>query len=322
MNIDLGIFQSFLQPLGIASPGIQLALDILTVILPLTALSALAGLPFISLTAEVLGQLRQRAFYDKGARQLAALAALLGWLFTLGGGLLVWSRLDTAARYPAVVQGYVVWYACIITATLCLSLHYTLWKTLRNWRLCHQNLAFVGGCCGAIALYAGLSLLDNECRIDQGLPAAPDMWALFVPHYPSPLWNILYYLPSLAVGLGAGLGTLWLLLRRKRDDYGRDYYNTILPWCATWARNAWVLLWLILLSFSLMDIFLTWQEGESPFLLDAAIFQALHILLWALPALLWTMAARSKTPLRHKLTLIFAQSIAMAFTVPLCLSLI
>lgn len=321
MNIDSGIFQTFLQNLGLEGHGVQFFVDILTIVFPMTSLCALAGLPFMALAAQVLGQMRQRSCYDKGARQLAGLAFGLGWLCTLPGAWLAWTRLENAAQYPAIVQGYMVWLLLLATATLCVSLHFALWKSLRNWRLCHQCLALLGGSFAGTALYAGLCLLDTECRIDQGLPPVVHMWQVFVPQDQSALWNVLYYLPGLAVGLAAGLGALWLLLRRKRDDYGRDHYNVMLPWCATWARNAWGLLWLVLLTFSLMDMLYGWED-TAVHTLQPYIFQALHVLLWSVPALLWAITARSKVPLRHKLTLLLAQLIAMAFTVPLCITLL
>lgn len=321
MNIDFATITTFLQNIGLESPLFRATLDILIIAVPVIASCALAGLPFMALTAEVLGHTRQRSCYDKGARQLAGLACILAWLCTLGTGLLGWTRLESAAQYPAIVQGYMVWLLFLATASLCVSLYFSLWKSLRQWPMLHQCLALLAGCLATVSLYAGLSLLDAESRIDQGLPPLKDVWALFVPQEHSALWNILYYLPPLAVGLAAGMGAVWLLLRRKRDDYGRDHYNVLLPWCATWARNAWAALWLVLVVFSMMDMIITLQETEGQSV-QASIFQALHVLLWSVPALLWTIAARSAMPLRHKFTLVLALLIAMAFTVPLCLALI
>lgn len=321
MDIEPGVFQNFLQSLGIESHSIQFAADMFTIVFSMTGLCALAGLPFMALAAQMLGQMRQRSCYDKGARQLAGLAFGLGWLCTLAGAWLGWTRLESAAQYPTIIQGYMAWLLLLSMAALCISLYFALWKSLRHWPLCHQCLALLGGSFAAMALYAGLCLLDAECHIDQGLPPALHMWQIFVPQDQSALWNIWYYLPALAMSLAAGLGAVWLMARRKRDDYGRDHYNVMLPWCATWARNAWALLWLVLLTFSLMDMLYSWEE-TAPNTVQASIFQALHVLLWSVPALLWTIAARSKTPLRHKLTLLLAQLIAMAFTVPLCVTLL
>lgn len=321
MNIDFTTITTFVHNFGLENPLFQMTLDILTIVVPVTALCALAGLPFMALTAEVLGHMRQRSCYNKGARQLAGLACILAWLCTLCAGLLGWTRLESAAQYPAIVQGYMVWLLFLATASLCVSLYFALWKSLRQWPIFHQCLALLAGCLASISLYAGLSLLDVECRIDQGLPPLTEVWALFVPQNNSALWNVLYYLPPLALGLAAGMGAVWLLLRRKRDDYGRDHYTVMLTWCATWARNAWAALWFVLLAFSLTDILITWQETEGQSL-QAAIFQALHVLLWSVPALLWAIAARSPMPLRHKFTLVLALLIAMAFTVPLCFALI
>lgn len=322
MNIDISLLQPFLQNIGIQSNTLQTIIDLLAFMLPLTALCALAALPFIAVVAQVQAQARQRSFYDKCARQLAALACIMGWLCTLGGAWLAWTRLESAAHYPVIIQGHMLWWLCLTLASLLVSLYFILWKTLRNFPLLHQCIALLGGCLGSIALYATLALMDMEALVDQGLPAPLIAWNIFVPQEQSPLWNIVFFLPALAVGLGAGMGTLWLLLRRHRDDYGRDHYNTMVPWCARWARNAWALLWVILLVFTLLDSYATWLDAGTAFNPQLYIIEALHVLLWCVPFLLWTIVVRSANPLRHKLTLLLAQLIAMGFTVPLGLSLV
>lgn len=321
MNQDYGPLLALLQNAAFLPSALQTPFFILCTVLPMTTLCALAGLPFMAVAAQAVGQVRQRSFYTKAARQLAALALVQGWVCTFAGALVLWQQLAYAEQYPVLMQGYMVWWGLVAVCTLCISLYVVLWKSLRDWQLFHQCLGLVGGCLGAIVLYAGLNLVGTEQQIALGLSIGTNMWELFVPQEESPLWAILYFLPPLALSLSAGLGALWLLARRKREDYGRDHYNTMLPWCAVWARNAWGVVWLVLLAMSIMDFIQVWNIAPESAMPQELALQALYQLMWAAPALLWFVVARSKMPLRHTLTLVLAQVIAMGFTLPLAATL-
>ena len=72
--------------------------------------------------------------------------------------------------------------------------------------------------------------------------------------------------PFLLLAMPAAFGCVWLLLRRSKDDYGRDHYNTVVPWCAAWARNAWGAVWLLLAVASGLEI--SRLLGEKDFTAD------------------------------------------------------
>lgn len=321
MNQDYGPLLAFMQSAGTFPNALQTLFFIVCTVLPMTALCALAGLPFMAVAAQALGQIRQRSFYTKAARQLAALALVQGWVCTLAGGVLLWVQLPYAEQYPVLMQGYMVCWGLLATCTLCVSLYVVLWKSLRDWQLFHQCLGILGGSLGAIVMYAGLHLVDTEHRLVQGLSVGATMWDIFTPQPESPLGDMLYFMPLLVISLSAGLGALWILARRKNEDYGRDHYNMMLPWCALWARNAWAMLWLVLLTFSLMNIMRVMEVSPEHITSQEIVFQTIYQVLWVAPALLWMIVARTKLPLRHTLTLLLAQLIAMAFIVPLCATL-
>ena len=69
----------------------------------------------------------------------------------------------------------------------------------------------------------------------------------------------------------------------------------MLPWCATWARNAWAVFWVILLASSVFDVQREWQNDT--FTVMDALIESAELLLWLAPALLWTLVARSATPM-------------------------
>jgi hypothetical protein len=114
-------------------------------------------------------------------------------------------------------------------------------------------------------------------------------------------WVAVSYAPFAALALAGGYGALWLLLRRVADNYGRDHYNLVIPWCALWARNGWLLLWL----------FVTGRMGWRVFQLHEAaggrldwiqfVPNAVGLAAFLLPGLWWLGLSRSATPLRAKI---------------------
>ena len=52
-----------------------------------------------------------------------------------------------------------------------------------------------------------------------------------------------------------------------------------------------------------------------------AVLESAELLLWLVPALLWTWVARSATPMRHKLTLLTAVVLAVAVMLPFYLNM-
>jgi hypothetical protein len=129
-----------------------------------------------------------------------------------------------------------------------------------------------------------------------------------------PFWNALWYTPALIVAFAAGTGSLWLLACRRRDDFGRDHYNMMIAWCARLSRNAWSLLWALLLVFSIFQLRLS--SGIPDDIWPGIVTEAVYLLYWAIPALLWAFVGRNAVPLRHGMTLLAALCLAGTFLVP------
>ena len=142
---------------------------------------------------------------------------------------------------------------------------------------------------------------------------------IYVPGFGTPFWCALFWSLPLMLAIAGGMGAFWLVLRRNYDDFGRDHYNTMLPWCATWARNAWAVFWVVLLASSVFDVQNAWQNDT--FTVTDAIMESAELLLWLVPALLWTFVARSATPMRHKITLLAALVLAIAIMLPYYLNM-
>ncbi|MDR2820150.1 MAG: hypothetical protein LBB60_06450 [Desulfovibrio sp.] len=293
-----------------ATPWLRFAVDIASVVIPLSALLALAGTGLLSATAKILFIRRKRAAFDKCARQLATLGLALGWLLLIGGR--VW--LSLAGQPENSLQTFVteICWILLCAGVLLISLYYALWKHLSGFPVVHAAIGILSGLQGCAALVAALAAaryLAALAEPDAGIPVPQN---LFLPDWSAPFWNALCYTPLLVLAMPGAFGALWLAFRRKYEDFGRDYYNTMIPWCAAWARNAWGLLWLMLLVSSAAQIY----RQPGGFNAQDAVFQTTQLLLWLLPALIWTIVCRSATALRHKFALFAALFVAMAFMLP------
>ncbi len=302
-----------------AYPGLRTALDSLSVIIPLSTLLAFSGLGFLSSVARTLGIVRQRNAYEKCSRQLALLWMALGWILIIGGR--IWLYYSQGLHKPGTLPSFILELSWLLLslAVLLASVYYTLWRILKNMPILHITLGFISSIQCLVALAAILASIRLLAAFAHPNSASLDLTNIFPTNLESPLWSAIAYTVPLLFALPGAFGASWLTMRRKRDDFGRDHYNAMLPWCCAWARNAWILLWLILLVASGLELF---SQGESDGLSSGnALTASLRILFWLIPALLWTLIIRSKTPLRHKILLFFALSIAVCFTLPYWLDL-
>lgn len=206
----------------------------------LSLLASATGLPFMALAGQALATARRRIFYDKCARQLAMLAAILA-PFTLFMTTL------TVVRAMQMEQDLLVGpyrmpilalLALMAGTSLCAVAYLVTWKRLAGVPLLHRLLGLAAGVGGVKTLFIALGLLRALFVPGHPLPASgtaiETMRALLLPDASSLLWASLA-LALCAAATGAGtLGMQWLVLRRQRDDFGRDHYNFSLPWCAGW----------------------------------------------------------------------------------------
>ena len=301
-----------------ANPFLRASWDILCVTLPLAMLLAFAGTSCMTVAAQCLAARRRRASYARGARQLSLLGLILGWLLLTGSR--VWLFLDETdyALLPSILPGFSllepVWFL-LGGAVLAISVCHALWKTLSPMPALHISLGLL--CCLLACLALAAALVAARClAMCPQAGEAASLKSLFMPGIEQPYWSALCMTLPLSLALAAGCGASWLPLLRRRDDFGRDHYNTMVAWCATWARNAWILLWLLLFFSSAQQIWLHWPSGGfSP---TAALHESLQLLLWLLPAPLWAWAAHSALPLRHRLSMFLALLIGIIFVYPYC----
>jgi len=279
----------------------------------LALLLCLAGLPLLAVAGQSLAYSRGRGAYDKCARQLGRLGSWLGVVAVIWGGIALgmqYQSLPTldlknlAARENALPLLMAGGWLCVVLFTLLNCLYTCLWQRLRTASRLHQLLGFLAVLAATAAVYA--ALLHLHARTAAFAVSAPaDLRSLLMPDV-EPFWTMVSYAPFAAVALAGGYGALWLLLRRVADDYGRDHYNLVIPWCAGWARNGWLFLWLFVACRTGWRVFLLYEAtgGKLDWVQFAPDVFGLLVLLP--PGLWWLGVSHSATPLRAKIALFLA----------------
>ncbi len=301
---------------------------------------AVTMLPIMSISGQTLSLTRQRTAYAKCAKQLTLLALFLGWILTLASFWPLWLVLSphllplipvdgqpfdyTLLLAPILenvyLQAHISVVGLLFGATLCLTLYFSLWKHWKNYRVLIQCFALVAASWYALSLFGTLSIICADNAFALGIPYAQTLPLFFTPSLESTFWNGAPYVLPLAFAMAGGLGSIWLILRRQRDDFGRDYYAQMLPWCTSWARNGWLVYWLILVVTTALQ-WMTLMQQENYLSNPEFIHSSLFLLLWIIPGVLWTIAIRSEHPLRHKATLVLAFIFGMMAIMPIYQSL-
>lgn len=303
-----------LNQLFAAYPILKTICDALCVIVPLSALTAFAGLDFMSAVSKILSIVRNRSTFDKCARQLAFLCVVLGWILLVGSR--VWLYLDHPAKDPNTVEYYIIEISWILLSigVLLASVYFTLWKVLKNLPVLHTTIGMTSAVqctISTVAILAAIRVINAIHASNSPNLSIPD---IFPATWNSPVWSACAYTIPLFFAIPAAWAAVWLPTRRKKDDFGRDYYNTMVAWCARWARNAWLLLWLLLLISCALQLWIDYEYNA--FNEQNAIVEGLRILLWLIPLLLWTIVAKSALALRHKGGLWLALALASCFMLP------
>jgi hypothetical protein len=226
--------------LGLLKPEAW-ALGLGLLLLALPGLIA-AGAKGMSFFVALSGWASGKVFAGKLSKQLAEFGILvLGlWLLLVSARFGLWA----AAWWPAgeVAQGFYALFfdipgPLVLLSTLVSIALVWLWQRSKQMTRVHLALGavcvFVWSATLAAFVAGALHRLDNltvETRLSLDKFAAamttPLAWLA---------WGQLF---SLALAAGAGFGLLYLLARRNKEDYGRDYYCWSVKHCAWWALLA------------------------------------------------------------------------------------
>ena len=283
-------------------------LPLLDTLLILPLLLCLAGLPLLAVAGQSLAYSRGRSAYDKCARQLGHLGVWLGIIAGVAGGVALAMRYRSLLALDmqsfATGENFLLLlmaggWLCVMIFILLNCLYMGLWQRLRTAPRLHQLLGFLAALAAAAAVYAALLYL--HARAAAPVSSAPvDPRVLLMPGTER-FWALASYAPCAALALAGGYGALWLLLRRVADDYGRDHYNLVIPWCAGWARNGWLLLWLLVACRVGWRIFQVHEATDGKLDWFQFVPDAVGLVVFLLPGLWWLGVSHSATPLRAKI---------------------
>ncbi|THB62990.1 MAG: hypothetical protein D6E12_17905 [Desulfovibrio sp.] len=190
---------------------------------------------------------------------------------------------------------------------MCLSLVLMLayrftWKALSKAKGAHITLGVVSALTVTAAIIYVLFLKRTLFLYPVAFTIDPSLATFFgsMPSIPldSFFWPMLGQVTALAICSCGALGLLYLLARRQRDDFGRDYYAYAAKHFATWAVLAGVVqfpfqTWLY---YTLIPILRT----TSPMSDILVVSLGLAALMLALACVCWGWVRRGAAPLRKK----------------------
>jgi hypothetical protein len=272
---------------------------------------AVLGAPLLAVITETTVPKKNKSFHSKCARQICQTPFGLGlMLFTLLGLMASIALLQFRPELmtPPLIWGPAAVIALPASALLLLAVYLGTFSSLKNHRGLHHYFGYLAAlvCLAVLLLYfLFLATLAQPIDID-ALWTAPlatlQMLARIFGATP-PLWLLVGYLFCTGLAAGAGLSQLWLIMRRHKEDYGRDYYKFAMRYCAR-----------IALGFTLVGtavagllFWLLWESIPPDFLQPQD--RGILLVAFGLPlscCLLWLCVIKSETPLRHKPGAFFA----------------
>lgn len=256
---------------------------------------AALGSPAIAVLAEISAKTRNKILFDKYGQQTAA----LGLILTIAMILICGASLGIAlVKYPDLFREHITpgspffngltAFGVFVVAGL---LYFPTWKKMRDAKPAHIALGLVA----TFAALIGLAIVVPAKLAFNFSQAGPSAEALAKTAMLAQPMSAMYALLVLAAA--AALSMVYLIVRRNRDDFGRDYYNFALRIGARWAM-------LPMIGFLGCQ---GWLYARLPEDIQVLVLGTPLAFVWAgLVAIgaaccfLWLFLGRSETPLRLK----------------------
>ncbi len=186
---------------------------------------AAAGIPCITALVGLRPTKRLKIFIDKFGQQASTFALLAGlWAFVVlaAGAAGLWFFLPGPATF---FLGFPLPAAAIIGPILAGAAAFLayrgLWQRLKTQKSLHAVIGLAATLLFWAGLYAGLAAFRP---LVLGLHAT-DWPSFLAPPAASLFWPILAEGLTLSLAAAGTFTGAWLVWRRDRDDFGRDYYN-------------------------------------------------------------------------------------------------
>jgi hypothetical protein len=186
---------------------------------------AAAGIPCITSLVGLRNVKRLKIFIDKFGQQASTFALLGGfWAFAVLGATLTATRFLAAAKAPyflGLPLPLVTIAGPVLAGAAAFLFYRGQWQRLKTNKPLHAVIGLSATVLLWAAFYAGLAASRPLV-----LGMTPDAGAGFLtPPGASLFWRLLVEGLALSLALAGTFTGAWLVWRRDRDDFGRDYYN-------------------------------------------------------------------------------------------------
>nr|WP_321514449.1 hypothetical protein [uncultured Pseudodesulfovibrio sp.] len=253
------------------------------------------GSPAIAVLGEMSAKTKKRVFFDKYAQQIGSMGLILLILLLIVQGAAYGVALTKFPQYIHALftleSPLLNTFAAFGVFAIFSIIYFTTWTKMRNTKVLHISLGMIAALaaltCVALAIPAKIAwMLSHSTPTDETLSAAT---AMILP------MSIMYALLTMAAA--AALSATYLVLRRNKDDFGRDYYSFSLRLAARWAT-------LPMLGFLGCQV---WLYATLPASFKSIVTGTPLAFVWsgvvalgAICALIWILIARNESPLRLK----------------------
>lgn len=281
------------------SENVLFAAIMALVSLPLSIALAASGLPLTSALLLLNPPKRVKVFRDKYGQQTATLCLLAG---IVGSAGLACGAVAIGAQFPAAASFWLGWplpaapLAAVLALCAVLAVIFrATWQALKDKRAVHAAIGLSATASAWILGYLFLSFLRHFSAIPTDPSADP---FLFLPPGASSAWPLLPWVLGLSLAMAGALSPLYLIYRRDKDDFGRDYYSYALKLAAKWATfstlaslacqaGLFAILWPLVRDLPIRPAFF-WGEAAA-------------LVCFIMACLLWGLVLKSQNPLRLKL---------------------
>lgn len=253
------------------------------------------GCPAICVLGELSAKAKKRIFFDKYGQQVGAMGLILLVFLIVIYGAGVGISLN---KYPHLLEQNLTPASPFFLGTALLGvfavfglIYLLTWKKMRNAKALHILIGAISAisAISAVAITTPAKLAFN---LSQGTPSQESLAVASAIALPV---SAMYAFLSLSAA--AALSLAYLVLRRKKDDFGRDYYNFSLKLAARWAM-------LPMLGFLGCQ---GWLYASLTEKLQTLILGTPLAFVWAglvaigvIAVAIWMVIARNESPLRLK----------------------
>ncbi|WP_207261007.1 hypothetical protein [Desulfovibrio sp. Huiquan2017] len=256
---------------------------------------AALGSTAIAVLAEFSAKTRKKILFDKFGQQIAR----MGLILTIALILIYGASLGIVmTKFPDLFQVYLTPGSAFFNGTVAFAvfvvaglLYCTTWKKLRDAKAAHMALGLIATFAAVIglAIVIPAKLALNFSQTETTGDALSNTLVLAQP------MSVMYVL--LVLSAAAALGLVYVIVRRNKDDYGRDYYNFAVRLAARWAM-------LPMIGFLACQ---GWLYSRLPADIQTLILGTPLAYVWtgltilgAFCCFIWLFLGRNESPLRFK----------------------